>query len=265
VNGLDALLAPGAADALVLVALRVGGLILVAPIFASKQVPPRFRVVLLLLLAALVWPSAQRAAAGTVALTPAAALGETMIGMALGFGVALIVGAGEMAGDLIAMSTGLSGASAIDPITFQSTPTLGIFYRLITLTLLFSLDLHLVLIDGLASSFRAIPLGAQIDVAGGARAMAGSATILFITGLRMAAPVVGAVLTLNIALGVLSRAAPQLQVLSVAFSLQTGLGLLVLGGSMPFVAAMLAGWPAQYDHIVGRMLDGFAPHAALVR
>ncbi len=262
---LDGLLEPGAFDALVLVAMRIGGMMLLAPTFSSKQVPMRFRTAILVVLTILLWPVARHAEVAAVAVTPGTALVETMLGMVIGLGVGMAVWAAEMAGDLIAMQTGLSGASSLDPVTFQSSPTVGTFFRLVAVTLLLSLDMHLVIIDGLAASFRAAPLGAPMDWAAGAQAMVLSGATLFTTGLRMAAPVMAAILTLNIALGMLARAAPQLQLLSISYALQIGVGLFVLAGSLPFVAAALLGWQGGFDHLVGRLLDAFHPVAAGTR
>lgn len=254
---LDALFAPGGGESVALVLLRLTGLFLLAPVFTSKQVPPTFTVALLVLFTALAWPVARAASPGAVLLTPAAALGEVLVGMALALPVALLLGAAEMAGELIGTASGLAGAASIDPITFAQTPTMGTFVRLIVLTLLLTLDLHLVLLDGLAASFTAVPLGASLDLGAGAASMAQAASGLFVSGLRMAAPVLVALLVLNVALGLLARAAPQVQVMAVAFPLQAGLGLVVLGASMPFLAGALGGWTSSADALVDRIFAAF--------
>jgi flagellar biosynthetic protein FliR len=268
-GGLDLLLAPGGANALILVSFRVTGLVLLAPTFSSRQIPMRYRVMLLLLLSALLWPVAWHRAAGTpiaaLDITPSNALTETVIGMVIGLGVLVTVAGSELAGDLIAMQTGLGGASTLDPVTYQSTPTVGTFFRLVTITLLLSLDMHLVLIDALAATFRVIPLGATVNVANGMKAMAMSAGTLFTIGLRMAAPTMVAILTLNVALGVLSRAAPQLQILQLMTPMQIMLGLFVLAGSLPLMAAVMTGWQGGFDSLVGHLLDAFQPTSVAVR
>lgn len=251
----DALLAPGGGESLALVLFRLTGLFLLAPTFTSKQVPATFTVCLLVLFTALTWPIARAAAPGVVTLAPAHVLGEVLVGMALGLPVALLLGAAEMGGEMIGTSSGLAGAASIDPITFTQTPTMGTFVRLVVLTLLLTLDLHLVLLDGVAASFRAVPLGSPLDLTAGAGAMAQLGSTVFVTGMRVAAPVLVAILVLNVALGLVSRAAPQLQVMSVAFPLQAGLGLVVLGTSLPFLASSLTGWAGQHDGTVDRILS----------
>lgn len=251
---LDALFAPGGGESVALVLFRLTGLFLLAPTFTNKQVPPTFTVAMLVLFTALLWPIARASAPGPVTLTPTNVLGEVLVGLALGLPVALLLGAAEMGGELIGTAAGLAGAASIDPVTFAQTPTLGTFLRLIVLTLLLTLDLHLVLVDGLAASFRAVPMGTPLSLEAGAGTMAQLGSTLFVTGLRMAAPVIVALLVLNVALGLVARAAPQLQVMAVAFPLQAGLGLLVLGTAMPFLASSLTGWSGGYDAAVDRVL-----------
>ncbi|MDX2185051.1 MAG: flagellar biosynthetic protein FliR [Gemmatimonadaceae bacterium] len=253
----DALFAPGGTDSLLLVFCRVTGLMLLAPTFSAKQVPAQVKVILTVLFTLLVWPVARAAAPGALTLTAAMVLGDVMIGMVLGLAVALILGAAEMAGEVIGMQAGLSGAASIDPVTFTQTPTMGTFIRLLTLTLLLSMDLHLVLLDGLAASLKAVPLGTPLAIGAGAKAMANSAGALFVSALQIAAPVIVSVLVLNVSLGLMTKAAPQLQVMSIAFPVQTGLGLVVLGGALPFFAAWLNGWRGTYDGTVDRLLTAF--------
>lgn len=244
---LDLLLASGGPEALALLSLRVTALLVTAPLFSGKQVPMGFRAVLTVLLTALAWAPGRAASPGALALTPGAVAGEVLVGMVLGLGAAIVVGAAELAGEYIGISTGLSGAASIDPVTFQQTPTIATFLRLTALALLLTFDLHLVLVDALVSSVRAAPLGGGLALADGAREVARTAGPVFVAGLRLAAPVMVAMLVLNAALGVLSRAAPQLQVMSVAFGLQTGVGLVVLGATLPFLATALSGWASAYD------------------
>jgi len=123
------------------------------------------------------------------------------------------------------------------------------------LALLLSLNLHLVMLDAVAASMRLLPVGGEMDLAAGAAAMVRTGSTLFMLGLRFAAPVVAAVLIANVALAVLSRAAPQLNVLSVAFPLQIMVGLFALLAALPFIATFFTGWTGTYDSLVGGILN----------
>jgi hypothetical protein len=168
------LFAPGVAQALVLLALRVGGLLLVAPAFSAKSVPVKVRTCMLLLFTLLLAPAAVAAARpGLPALqvTPAAFLAETLVGFAVGFGAAVLVGAAETAGDIMSTTIGLSGASLLDPLNGASSTVLAQFAQLFAVTVLLSVGGHVVMLDALAESVRAVPLGAPVDVQRGVAAL----------------------------------------------------------------------------------------------
>lgn len=251
------LFAPGAPQVLALFGARVGGLVLVAPVFSAKSVPPMVRTGLIVLLTVLLHPIAMASLHAVPALTPAAVLSETMVGFAIGLGAAILVGAADTAGEFLAMQIGLSGAAILDPLSNQQGPALGLLMNMFTVALLLALDAHLVMLDALAASVREVPVGATLDVRAGLGAMVSSGTLLFSLGLRFAAPVIAAVLLGNVALAVLSRAAPQLNILGIAFPVQIALGLFTLAASFPFMATWFTGWQNVYtstlSHVMGAL------------
>ena len=262
--GLPDLFTPGVPQALVLLLLRVGGLMLVAPVFSARMVPGRLRTALLLVLTLLLAPVAVSAARGAGTLgglevTPAGFLTELLVGLAIGLGAALLVGAVETAGDVMTTVTGLSGATLMDPLGGSSTGLLSTFAQLFAVTVLLALDGHLVMLDALGESLRAVPVGGAVNVEAGLAALVASGSTLFVLGLRFAAPVIAAAMIGNVSLGVLTRAAPQLNVLSVAFPIQIGIGLMAFVASLAFLATWLLGWG---DHLTG-VLEAF--FAALLR
>lgn len=252
------LFAPGSAAVLILLGARLGGLLLVAPMFSARTVPVTVRTALLVVLAALMQPVALAHAVAAPQLTPAAALGETLIGFAIGLGAALFVGAAEAAGDLITTQIGLSGSTLLDPLNQTSVPVLGQFAQMFAVTLLLTMNAHLIMLDALASSIRVLPVGTPVALADGAQAMVAVGATLFELGLRFAAPVIAAALIANVALAILSRAAPQLNVLAVAFPVQIGIGLLAFAASIPLIAATFGGWADAYDRILSHMMDALA-------
>ena len=230
------LFAPGYAPTLVLLACRVGGLVLIAPVFSAKPIPMQLRTGVLLLLTVLLAPSAHAAALHAAALhasrtgpqiTPAAFLTESLVGFAIGFGAAVLVGAMETAGDLTSTAIGVSGASLLDPLNGASSSVLAQFGQMFAVTVLLAVNGHLVMLDALAESTRAL--------------LSQGAT-LFVLGLRFAAPVIAASMIGNVALAVLSRVAPQLNALTIAFPIQIALGLVALCASLAFVATWMTGW-----------------------
>jgi flagellar biosynthetic protein FliR len=253
------LFAPGSPQTLVLVAARVGGLVLVAPVFSTKNVPAQVKTGLIVLLTALLQPLALSQTVGIPQITPETFVGETLVGFGLGLGAALLVGSAGLAGDLMGMQIGLSGAAILDPISNSSENVLGTFGNLFAITLLLAVDAHLVMIDAVAKSFHVIPVGSGLHAAG-LLAMVRTGSVLFGLGLQFAAPVIAAVLVANTALAILTRAAPQLNVLSVAFPIQIGIGLIALSASIPFIGAFYHGWSGVYndavDHVLSALVRG---------
>jgi flagellar biosynthetic protein FliR len=160
-----------------------------------------------------------------------------LIGLVIGLGAAVLVGAAESAGELLSAQVGLSGAAVMDPLSQQQSTALGQFMHLFALSLLLAANGHLVMLDALAVSLRQLPLGASLHTAEGLAEAVGSGAHLFALGFRFAAPVVAVVLIANVALAVLSRAAPQLNILQLAFPVQILVGLSALVVSVPVVAA----------------------------
>ncbi len=254
-SGLPDLFAPGVATACVLVALRVGGLLLVAPAWSSKQVPMRLRTALLVLFAVLLLPSGlETANRATLAITPATFLTETALGMAFGLAAALVIAGAEFAGELMTTTIGLSGAAIFDPVNNTQGAILGSFMQILALVILMATGGHLLMLEAVSKSFAVFPLGAPIDIGSGLLALVKSASTIFATGVQFASPVIAAILLANIALAILGRAAPQLQIMSIAFPLQIGIGLLTVAGSLGILVKALGEWTPRYQS----HLDSFA-------
>ena len=257
--GLPDFLAPGVAAAFVLTALRVGGLLLVAPVWSARAVPMRLRTAMLLVLSVQLLPSALATAPpDRLLITPATFLAETVIGFAFGFAAALVIAGAEFGGELMTTTIGLSGAAIFDPINNTQGAVLGSFMQLLALVILLITGGHLVMLQAVAQSFQVLPLGAPVALDAGMHELAKAGAGIFRTGLQFASPVIGAILVANIAFAVLGRAAPQLQIMSVAFPLQIGLGLLTLAGSLALIVQAMGDWRPAY----GRTVDAFARAAS---
>lgn len=248
-------LAPGAMDAAVLLAARVAALVLVAPVFSSTTVPKMVRAALIVLLTVVMLPLV-----GGVKgeLTVSSFVSESLVGFAMGLGAAFTVSAAETAGDLLATQTGLSGATTLDPMSNASTAALSEFFRLVVITLMLALGGHLLMLEALARSVREIPIGSPIHTADGLAALVHLGSILFVLGLRFAAPVVAAVLISNLALGILARTVPQLNALAVAYPVQIMVGLVTLAAALPVIAGFMLRWPGHYAENAGQLLGIFA-------
>lgn len=255
------LLAPGAATAFVLTVARVTGLVLVAPVYSARVIPLTLRTALVLLLAVLLQPTARTAAPAGPAITPATMASEAVVGVVIGLGAAILIAAAEAAGEVLSVQIGLSGAALVDPLSMQQSTALGQFMQLFALTLLLAGNGHIVMLDAVAGSMQQLPVGASLHLPDGLWATVALGTDLFALGFKFAAPVVAVVMMANIALAVLSRAAPQLNILQLAFPVQIGVGLVALTASIPVVASWFFGWDVTYAGMVTRLVGAFGQGA----
>ena len=250
--------AKGSVTVLALLGLRIAGLVMIAPVFSAKPIPQHLKAGLIVLFAILLQPAARASVIGVPVLNMATAFSETMIGFAIGLGAALLVGAADAAGELMAIQIGLSGAAVLDPMTNQQGPALGQFANFFAVALMLALDAHVVMLDAVAASTKLLPVGGTLDMANGARAMVGTGSQLFMLGLRFAAPVIAVVLIANVALAILSRAAPQLNILSVAFPIQIGVGLVAFAATVPVIGIFFNGWTTFYHGVLTHSLGALS-------
>jgi len=254
------LLTTGGMSTMALLAARVGGMILIAPVFTSKSVPIKLRSVILILFAVVLVPVARGHVAGIPVITPLTMLSETIVGFGLGLGTALVLGAASAGGDLMSVQMGLAGASVLDPMTNIQVPVLGQFMTAFATLLLFSSGGHLVMIESLGTSLEVIPVGTVPDLSAGMLAMSKMGGMIISLGMMFAAPVMAVTMIANVALAILTRAAPSLQIITVAFPLQIIAGLFTLAAALSLTAVWFTGWPSYHDALIntilGPMLSG---------
>jgi flagellar biosynthetic protein FliR len=246
----------GPAAAFALFATRVGGIMLIAPVYSARTVPVAVRTALVVLITAALAPSLLNAVSPVV--TPLTFATELLIGFAIGFGAALVVGAAEVAGDILSLQGGLNGAGTLDPLTGLQSHALGDFLKMMTITLLLVGGGHILMLEALADSVFILPPGEAVAAADGLYAMARMGASLFTIGIQIAAPVMAAVFVGNLAMGVLARTAPQVQVFMLAYPLQIVIGLSVLMLSLPLLGVTMGGWSERYRTTVVTLFDVFA-------
>ena len=248
------LLTTGGAATFILLAMRIGGLVLIAPVFSSRSVPMKLRTAIVVIFSIVLVPVARAHAHAAPEITPLTFLSETVIGFALGLGTAIVIAAASAAGDMMSVQMGLAGASVLDPMTSIQVPVLGQFMTAFVTLLLFSSGGHLVMLQGLGSSLDAMPVGSIPDLSAGALAMAKMGGQLLSLGVLFAAPVMAATMLTNVALAILTRAAPQLQIITVAFPMQIVVGLFTLAAGLSLTAVWFTGWASYHDGLLDRML-----------
>ena len=210
--------------------LRIGGFVLTAPAASEMVVPGRVKIVLTLALALLLAPLVQTPAGLSIfsAAGMLAAVLEVLIGVAIGMVVQLSFEALVFAGQSISMTMGLGFATLVDPQRGAQVPVLGQMFMIFgTLTYL-AIDGHLMLLGALADSFHTLPIGSEHVDKNFLLSVALWGARVFDTGLLIALPAVIALVIVNLALGVVTRAAPQLNLFGIGFTITLLSGFFVL-------------------------------------
>jgi flagellar biosynthetic protein FliR len=220
---------------------RILGLISASPVFGNRSVPTTVKLALGVILALIIAP--------TVPAVPAAdpmsyaglliLAQELLIGLAMGFTVRIVFAAVEMAGEISSLTMGLGFASFFDPLTQGRSSAISQFLALIATMAFLAVNAHLVLLSALAESFTTLPVSGLPMSAGSLKLMADWGAKIFSAGLQLALPIVAALLITNVALGILTRAAPQLNLFGIGFPITLGVGFVVLATTLPYMATPL--------------------------
>lgn len=215
--------------------LRLSALFLASPVFSAASFPVRARIVLALLITALVSPSLPAPpdidVLSAVGLVTAAQ--QIVIGLAMGFTLQMVFAAAVVAGQSTAMAMGLGFAMSVDPQNGVQVPVLSQLYVILSTLLFLSLDGHLVLIELVINSFHLLPVGVSMLRENFAMDVVLWASQMFMAALIIALPALTALLLINLAFGVITRAAPQLNIFAVGFPVTILAGFVLIFLSMP--------------------------------
>ena len=217
---------------------RILGLVAAAPLFGNAAVPVSTKVSLGVLLAMIIAPTVPAlpaadplSMAGLLILTQ-----EMLIGLAMGFSIRIVFAAIEMAGEISSLTMGLGFASFFDPQTKGRSSAISQFLTMLATLMFLTVNGHLVLLAALAESFVSLPISASPINGGGFQQLAAWGSEIFRSGVQISLPIVAALLLTNVALGILTRAAPQLNIFGIGFPVTLGVGLLVLAMVLPYLA-----------------------------
>lgn len=213
------------------IALRIGAMLMAMPLVGTRAVPARVRVMLAIALSVTlapilppvpVWNGFDAAAVLTVAR-------ELAIGISIGFVLRLVFEAGAMAGEMVAQGTGLAFAQMSDPMRGGSSGVVGQWFYLLFGLLFFTANGHLALISLLIDSYRSLPIGTPLPDPLALAAMSPSFVLQVFRGaLTLAIPLTVAMLAVNLAFGVLARAAPALNPIQLGLPVALLLGMFLL-------------------------------------
>lgn len=220
---------------------RILAFIAAAPLWSTAGVPRRFRLMLGIVIAIAISP----ALPPMPTVQPGTLAGlwilgqQVLIGIAMGFAAKIVFTAFDVAGEFIALQMGLGFATFYDPLNSSQTPVVAEFIGLVALLFFLSINGHLLYVATLTQSFSAIPVGPAALAAGSWLNLAELGGKIFALGLLLSLPIVVALMITNIALAVLTRAAPQLNIFSLGFPLTLSGGFIAIAISLNYLAVPL--------------------------
>ncbi|WP_423199240.1 MULTISPECIES: flagellar biosynthetic protein FliR [unclassified Cupriavidus] len=220
---------------------RLLGLLGTAPLFSESSIPRRAKIGLAAALAAVVSPTIQSLPTAPVYSYAGllVVLNEVGIGIAMGFTMRLVFAAVQTAGEVIGLQMGLSFAAFYDRNAGGQTMVLSRFLNLVAMLMFLAMDGHLTMLATLVDSFNALPIATTPLSGHGWGAVARAGAMVFWAGTLLSLPMIATLLTLNLSMGILNRASPQLSIFAVGFPVTLGGGMLVMMLVMPQMGAYM--------------------------
>lgn len=208
---------------------RIAAMLTAAPLFGARTISVRIRISLALVLALMLQPILPPAPPlDLLSFHMILAVGrELLVGAMIGFVLQLVFAALAIAGEVIALGMGLGFASLVDPDKGVQVPVVGQVLVILATLMFLALDGHLALMSFMVLSFTGLPLGGTLPFDNFA-AIARWGSVMYGHAVMIALPAVGALLLANISMGVVTRAAPQLNIFAVGFPMTLMLGFLLL-------------------------------------
>ena len=243
--------------AFLLASVRIVAWLVIVPPFSTKAIPVMARVVLSLGLAFAAAPALH---ATTVPTDPYGLLAEvatqTAVGAAMGFVTFLLFEAISAAGSLIDVFGGFSLAQGFDPLGLNSTSIFGTLHQMLATMLLFVTNGHMLVIGGLLSTFRFLPVGSGPDLHGGTGVLLTAFKMFFVTAVQIALPMIAVLFLADLGLALLTKVAPQLNAINVMFPAKIGLTLLLVGLSFTVLPGAMRNLVDLAEQAMGAMAGG---------
>jgi flagellar biosynthetic protein FliR len=218
--------------------VRVSGLLFATPVLGNRNVPAQVRILLSLLFTMAILPlvPVSRIAPESDAFIPAM-IAEVVLGGFLGLIGSLLFAAAEFGGHMAGLQMGFAMANILNPESEAQTSVFATMTSLVALLTFVMIDGHHLFVTALVRSFQTLPLGTFAVDAARAGTLIRMSTGIFAYGLALAAPVIAITLFITVALGILSRSMPQIDVFFMSFAINISVGMFVFILSIPFFLA----------------------------
>ena len=233
---------------------RCSGIFLIAPFFGSLNIPIMVRAATAFMFAVVLFPVVDGLgpvdAPTSVLMYTVAVLKELFIGWLIGFVAYVCFSAIHMAGKVMDMQVGFAVVNVMDPTSGQQIPLIGSFLYNLGIIVFLVTNGHHMIITALAESFRVVPLLTMQPNLSLTMIMVNFTNGIFVTGMKIAMPVTFAILLVNVALGILARTMPQMNIFVVGIPLQLMVGVSILAMLLPFYVMFLGG---TLDEMYGKI------------
>jgi flagellar biosynthetic protein FliR len=228
--------------AFLLVFARVAGLISVAPLLGNKTLPRQVKIGLCLVLALALTPLAAQQTGPLpdhLLLLAGGVIKDAAFGMALGYLAKVLFSCVEMAGYFIDTQMGFGFINLVDPFSEQQESLMSLFHSQLAMTVYLLANGHLLLLGSIMQSFSVVPPGALVPHAGFFLSVLPMLQRMFILGIKMAMPAIGVLLIVDVAFGLVSRMAPQMNVFIVGTPAKIIMGMMTVILLLPVVALVV--------------------------
>ena len=242
-----------------LILLRVSALLIVAPIFGHRLFLARAKVGLAVMVSMVIFPIVDRFDV-PVGFLPYAVMmvGEVIMGLVIGYAVLLLFIGIQFAGQLAGLQMGFGIVNVIDPASHDQVSIIGQFLNILAILLMLTLDGHHTILNGLMTSFDAVPLGGVVLKAPVAHKMIALTAEVFVIAIKVSAPIMIALFLISTAMGVLARTVPQMNVFIVGFPVQLAVGMSVLMAALPLFQILIERALKLLERDVFALIDFFA-------
>ena len=244
-----------------LVLLRVSALLIVAPIFGHRLYLARAKIGLAFMISLVVLPLVADAGLQVpTGLFPYAFMmvREAIMGMVLGFAVLLLFIGVQFAGQMAGLQMGYGIVNVIDPQSSNQVSIIGQFLNILAILIVLSIDGHHVILRGLISSFDAVPLGGVELKVPIIEKIVELSSQVFVIAVKISSPVLISLFLISVALGILARTVPQMNVFIVGFPVQMAVGLTVLVAILPMFQILLGKAVRMMERDLLALVDFFA-------
>lgn len=238
--------------------VRIGAMLVAAPIFGAGTVPVSVRLAFSLILA---W-ALQPFLPAVPAIDPVSVLGglvtasQVLIGVAMGFILQMVFSAMVLAGQAVALSMGLGFATLVDAQNGVQVPVVSQLYVILSTLLFLAFNGHLLFLDMLVRSFHLMPVGPLMLSGDALWHIIRWGGTMYAAAILVALPAVASLMLVNVAFGVITRAAPQLNIFAVGFPMTLMLGFVLILFSLPTLAPRFSGLLDQSFTLMRGVLGG---------